>query len=147
MKVYADFNSLEECSSDPSKNCLDLTAYGTLASLSFHKLKLNEGEILVFSDPEGLSVNGVTYFDKNRVSENCSGWFAKFERDDIVENEPLDYDYDTHICFTCRNNIKPYLDLVGRQFKEECPFCGTSVMLPLSVPQESKGSDSIENDY
>lgn len=134
MKIYADFNSLEECSPESSKMCLNLTGYGTLASLSFHKLKLKEGEILVFSDPEGLEVNGITYFDENRVSENCSGWFAKFERDDISEGEPLDHDYDIHTCFTCRNNIKPHLNVVGRQFKEYCPFCGTSVMFPLLAP-------------
>ena len=134
MKIYADFNSIEECSSDRNKVCLDLTGYGTLASLSFHKLRLREDETFLFVDPEGLNVNGVTYFDKNRVSENCSGWFAKFERDDITEGEHLDHDYETHTCFNCRNNIKPHLDIVGQQFKENCPFCGTSVMFPMSAP-------------
>lgn len=134
MKIYADFNSVEECPSDSNILCLDLTGYGTLASLSLHKLKLKEGQSLVFNDPEGLSVSGVTYFDKDKISENCSGWFAKIQRDDIAEDKPLDQDYDTHICFTCRNNIKPHLDSVGQQFRENCPFCGTSVMIPLSRP-------------
>jgi hypothetical protein len=97
-------------------------------------LKLKEGQTLVFCDPDGLSVQGVTYFDKSRVSENCSGWFAKFERNNIAEEEPLEHNYDVHTCFTCRKNIKPHLDMVGQQFNESCLFCGTSVMFPLSAP-------------
>lgn len=132
--IYADFNGIEECRLDPNMLCLDLTGYGTLASLSLHKVKLKEGLFLVFNDPEGLSVRGITYFDQDKVSGNCSGWFARIQSDDIIENEPLEHDYDTHTCFTCRKNIKPYLDKIGRQFKENCPFCDTSIMLPLSPP-------------
>lgn len=138
MKIYADFNGVEACTSGSNMLCLDLTGYGTLASLSLNKLKLKEGQTLDFSDTEGLSVSGEIYFDKDQVSGNCSGWFAKFQRGDISEGEPLDHDYDTHTCFTCRNNIKPYLDSVGRQFKENCPFCDTSVMITLSNPRKTK---------
>lgn len=134
MRIYADFNGIEECLSNSNELCLDLTGYGTLASLSFHKVKLYEGQSLELGDPDGLTAKGLIYFDQDKISENCSGWFAKFQRDAIVGGEPLDHDYNIHICFKCRNDIKPHLDVVGRQFREECPFCGTPVMFPLSPP-------------
>ena len=134
MRIYADFNGVEEYLSNPDELSLDLTGYGTLASLSFYKVKLYEGQSMELVDLDGLSVNGVTYFDPEKVSENCSGWFAKFQKREISEGEPLDHNFDTHICFKCRKNIKPHLDVVGRQFREECPFCNTPVMFPLSPP-------------
>ena len=127
MKICADFNGVEECSSEPGMACLGLTGYGTLASLSFHRLRIREGETLVFCDPDGLMAHGVTYFDKSRVSEICSGWFAKFRFAEIVKIEPTDHDHQVHVCFTCRKDIKPHLDAVGKRYNENCPFCGTIV--------------------
>lgn len=134
MRIYADFNGVEECTSSSGELCLDLTGYGTLASLSYHRIKLHEGLSLALADPDGLSVRGVVFFDQERVTKTCSGWFAKFQRTEMLESEHLTHDYDTHLCYKCRKNIKPHLDVVGRQFIEECPFCGTSVMFPLSPP-------------
>jgi hypothetical protein len=125
---------MEEYGSDPTMQRLDLTGYGTLASLSFHQIALKEGQFFEFVDPDGLSVKGMVFFDNERISKNCSGWFAKFSKADMSESATLDHDYDTHLCFKCRKNIKPHLDTVGRQFCETCPFCGTIVMHPLSPP-------------
>lgn len=134
MRIYADFNGIEEYLPGSNELSLDLTGYGTLASLSFHKIKLHEGQPLELGDPDGLNVNGIAYFDQDKISGNCSGWFAKFQKGEISEGESPDHDYDAHICFKCRNDIKAHLDVVGRQFREECPFCGTPVMFPLSPP-------------
>jgi hypothetical protein len=131
MRIYADFNGIEKCEFDSDLLCLNLTGYGTLASLSFNEVKLFKGQVLELSDPDGTSVFGTVYFDKNKISKNCSGWFAKFREDEISEGEPLKYDKNAHLCFKCRKNIKPHLDMVGRQYKENCPYCGTPIMFPL----------------
>lgn len=132
MQIYADFNGVELCGSDSNILHLDLTGYGTLASLSLNQIRLKEGQLLEFADPDGLSVCATVFFDEKRVSNNCSGWFAMFHKADISESGNLEHDFCSHLCFKCRKNIKPYLDMVGRQFNEICPFCGTSVMHPLS---------------
>ena len=44
MRIYADFNRVEECGSDSKSLCTNLTGYGTLASLSFHQLVFEEGQ-------------------------------------------------------------------------------------------------------
>jgi hypothetical protein len=134
MLIYADFNGIEKCKADPDSVLLNLTGYGTLASLSLHKIKLYEGGTIDLCDPEGLMATGILLFDKTKVSNNSSGWFAQFKRNEISEGEPIDHDYSNHICFNCRENIKKHLDKVGRQFNEVCPYCGTPVMCPLSAP-------------
>lgn len=134
MRIYADFNGIEKCEFDPGLLCLNLTGYGTLASLSFYEIKLSEGLILELSDPDGTSVVGAVFFDNNKIAKNCSGWFAKFRHDEITEGTPLIYDSNTHLCFKCRKNLKSHLDNIGRQYGEECPYCGTPIMFPMSPP-------------
>lgn len=136
ITIYADFNGIEECSFDPNVLGLNLNGYGTLASLSFHRIKLKNGQILCFGDFEGLKVIGEVYFDKEMISNRCSGWFAKFLEGDLIATGSEEYDFDTHTCFNCRNNLKSHLDIVGRSFSfsEVCPIRQTPVMSPLLPP-------------
>jgi hypothetical protein len=53
---------------------------------------------------------------------------------EILEGTPLSYDNNTHLCFKCRKNLKSHLDIIGRQYKEVCPYCGTLVMFPMLPP-------------
>lgn len=135
MLIYADFNGLEDSSVSPDEVHLDLTGYGTLASLSLHQVRLHEGQHLRLCDPDGLQVLGEISFDPLRRSMRRSGWFARFKRRDMQEGEPLKHDYAAHLCFKCRLDLKPHLDKVGRQFNESCPNCGTPVMFPLLPPE------------
>ena len=134
MKIYADFNGMALCSQSTDDYCLDLTGYGTLASLSSSGIKLSRGLVLAFSDPDGLTVVAPVDFDEQRVSTRSSGWYAKFKKTEVREEESLVHDYNKHQCFSCLKDIKTYLDEVGRQFREFCPHCGTSVMCPLLPP-------------
>lgn len=134
MMIYADFNGLENSSTSPDEVHLDLTGYGTLASLSLHQVRLRVGQHLMLCDSDGLQVMGDIGFDPLRQSSRRSGWFARFKRRDIQEGVPLEHDYATHLCFKCRLNLKLHLDKVGRQFNESCPRCGTPVMFPLLPP-------------
>ncbi|MBL0283841.1 MAG: hypothetical protein IPQ01_07995 [Zoogloea sp.] len=134
MLIYADFNGLEDSLVDADMAVLDLTGYGTLASLSRHGVQLRVGQRLAFSDFDGLEVVGEIGFDSARVSERSSGWYARFSRGEIKDVSPREHDFATHLCFKCRNDLKPYLDKVGRSFVETCPHCGTPVMAPLLPP-------------
>ena len=134
MLIYADFNGLEDSLVDADMAVLDLTGYGTLASLSRHGVQLRVVQRLAFSDFDGLEVVGEIGFDRARVSERSSGWYARFSRGEIKDVSPREHDFATHLCFKCRNDLKPYLDKVGRSFVETCPHCGTPVMAPLLPP-------------
>ena len=135
-KIYADFNGMEVCPDSPDEFCLDLTGYGTLASLSAHEIKLSRGLALTLFDPDGLEVKASVDFDKRRVVTRSSGWYAKFKKSDLRSTDPQVHDYSVHQCFKCRKNIKSYLDGVGRQFREACPYCGTSVMYAMLPPSD-----------
>ncbi len=133
--IYADFNGLEDCPIDADKVILDLTGYGTLASLSHHQIRLKVGQRFVFSDFDGLEVVGEVDFDSTRISKRSSGWFARFSRSHIKDVPPREHDYSSHLCFKCHSNLKAYLDRIGRNFSETCPHCGTPVMFPLLPPE------------
>ena len=136
MKIYADFNGIKTCSDDTTFVCVDLTSYGTLASLNAYRIILTEGLNLDIADPDGLTVTATAYFDKTKISKTCSGWFARFKRDEVMESHEIRIDFSIHLCFTCRKNLKKYLAKVGRQYKEICPFYGTPIMLSLADPRK-----------
>ncbi|WLI90836.1 hypothetical protein Q4S45_06885 [Massilia sp. R2A-15] len=136
MKIFADFNGTEPCSSDDDKLCLNLTGFGTLASLSRHGVKLRRGMRLTFADSDGLTVTAAVEFDGRRISERSAGWYAIFRKGELRDENPIDHDFQTHFCFKCRNDFKPYLAKFGQRFDVRCPNCGTPVMYPLGPPDE-----------
>lgn len=140
MRVYADFNGIESSSEDDGLCHLDLTGYGTLASLSLQQIRLYEGMPLTLFDPDGLEVKAIAFYDARKVGENInsSGWFAKFQRGLIKECVPTLHDYDKHLCFKCRRDLKQYLREVGQEYKEKCPHCKTSIMFSLLPPARAK---------
>ena len=137
MLIYADFNGLEDCAIDTGTVLLDLTGYGTLASLSHYQLRLRVGQCLLFGDFDSLEVVGEVGFDSARMSNRSSGWYARFSRSDIKHVPPKKHDYSVHVCFKCRSDLRTFLDRVGQNFSETCPYCGTPVMFSLLPPQES----------
>ena len=141
MQIYADFNGIDQ-KDDSSGECdMDLTGYGTLASLSTQQIKLREGMILQFFDDDGTTVKGTVYFDPKKITYNCSGWFARFHDDDISYDGPQEFDFQMHLCFSCRHNIKKYIESVGQNFTGTCPHCGTPIMYPL-LPPENLGQQA-----
>ena len=138
MRIYADFNGIESPSEDAAQCLLDLTGYGTLASLSLQQIRLHEGMSLTLFDPDGLEVEAVALFDESKVGKDShsSGWLAKFKCSLIKECTPVLHDFDKHLCFKCRRDLKSHLLEVGQQYKEICPYCETSVMFPLLPPEE-----------
>jgi len=108
-KIYIDFNALEGCCKDTDILVCDITGYGTLASLSFHKIRLSAGQSLFFSDFDGLCAKGTVHFDPKRVKGNCSGWFAKFCRSQLTEIESHEKFQIPHLCFKCRRNLAEHL--------------------------------------
>lgn len=134
MRIYADFNGVEECEAEPQMLRLNLTGYGTLASLSALKMKLKEDQLIEFSDSEGTAALGRTYFDPSRVSNNCSGWFAKFCQSEIHQVEPLEQDNNGHLCFNCGRELESHFAKSGRNYNEVCPFCDCPIMIVMAPP-------------
>ncbi|WP_430427998.1 hypothetical protein [Parasphingorhabdus sp.] len=133
--IYADFNALEEYAPDNGLCRIGLTGYGTLASLNKHKIRLFDGLRLRLSDQDELAVVAEVIFDANRIATNCSGWFGKFHRDEIFKIEVRNHVGKSHLCFSCREDIHPYLNQIGRSYSEHCPHCGTAIMFPMLPPE------------
>lgn len=133
-KIYADFNNIEDFEND-SFCYLNLTGYGTLASLSNNQIRLMEGMKFHFYDDCGTAVIAHVFFYRNLVNNYCSGWFAKFRKEDIFYEPVVEHNFSIHLCSRCRRNI--YLDLdhtIGREYKGACTHCGELVMSPLFPP-------------
>lgn len=137
VKIYADFNGIIDCSKGNSKSCLALTGYGTLASLSRHQIRLREGMILTFYEPDDIEVEGEVFYDTKIPSKFTSPgqWVALYDSQQVRNSEEsCDLDLKQHLCFKCRIDLEPYLKTVGQQYKEICPNCGTDIMSPLLPP-------------
>lgn len=141
--IYADFNGIFELDQEPGYFLLDLTGYGTLAYLSTQRVRLHQIKHLSLGDADGLQVIGAEIcFLKSMVTDRCSGWFAKFLRSDIHEGTHV-VEPESHPCFNCQMDLKPFLDKVGRNFNEHCPNCGTSVMYPLLPPGDASSPATL----
>jgi hypothetical protein len=139
IKIYADFNGVTGCPDETPMTCLFLTGYGTLASLSNHQIRLREGMSLTFYTPGDIEVEGEVFFDKTTPSKfNSLGqWLARFDETEVRNSEEGDEpELMEHLCFNCRLDLTEYLRLIGRQYKESCPSCGTDIMYPLLPPEE-----------
>lgn len=133
--IYADFDAVEDHALGDGVCQIDLTGYGTLASLSKHNISLFEGLSLKLSDQDELGVIAEAFFDESRIPPNCSGWFGQFQNSDIFEVKVDGLIEKEHLCFSCRVDISRYLDEVGRNYKEFCPHCGASIMFPMEPPE------------
>lgn len=136
-RIYADFNGVTSCPERISLTCLNLTGYGTLASLSRHQIRLREGMILIFYDPGDIEVEGRVFYDLTNPGKFTSPgrWLAAVDLDLVKDTEDNDEsDLKQHPCFKCRLDLTEYLQIVGRQYKEFCPNCGTSIVYPLLPP-------------
>ena len=138
IKIYADFNGIIDCSEETSKSCLALTGYGTIASLSRHQIRLREGMILTFYEPNDIEVEGEVFYDKRIPGKFTSPgqWLALYDSEKVRKSqESCDLDLKQHLCFRCRMDLTSYLKTIGRQYKESCPNCGTDTMFPLLPPE------------
>jgi hypothetical protein len=135
-RVYADFNAIEYLASDRSAALLNLTGYGTLASLSLQKLRLTEGLSLVLYEPDDIEADATVHFDESRLDPigRSGSWVARLDARKIrscVGGETLGRE---HPCFGCGKDLSDHFLSVGRYYDESCPQCGASVMAPLSRP-------------
>jgi hypothetical protein len=138
-KICVDFNRLENFTHDDHADKelhLNLSSLGVLTSLCLYQIQLKEGLNLTLVDPDGMTINSAeVFFDKNKVSSNNTGWYAKFKNGDIWDDEPTEFDYKTHLCFNCRKDLMPHFKLIGQSFSGNCPFCDTPVIFPMLPPK------------
>lgn len=141
IRIYADFNGIVDCRKKASNLvCLALTGYGTIASLSRHQICLREGLILIFYEPNDIEVEGEVFYDTNFPGKFTSPgqWLALYDPELIRNSEESSaLELKEHLCFNCRLDLTEHLNIVGRQYKEVCPDCGTSIMYPLFPPENS----------
>jgi len=136
-KIYADFNGITNLG-DSNYEYIDLCGYGTLASLSYYKIKLENGMEVTLFEPGDIEVDVVIEFISIETDKhNPSGkWFGKFKAG-TVKASNTDSEYNQkHLCFKCRHNLKKHLNNVGRQYNEYCPVCKTAIMYPLWPPEK-----------
>jgi hypothetical protein len=133
--IYADFNNIGKCYSDPAFDCLDLNGYGTLLSLNSQKILLREGDKYIFFEANDIEVEGEVYFERNisSIFSNSGKWFAKISREEIRETKEILLT-DKFPCFNCGFDMNPTLIEKGRNFNEKCPHCATPITFALSDP-------------
>jgi hypothetical protein len=138
--VYADFNAINAMEYQGKGRLAEmpLTGYGTLQSLANQKLRLAEDMPVVLYEPNDIEVNAVVHFDRTRIDPagRVGEWVGRFDPEAIRESGRGEMDFDHHLCYGCRNDLKPFLRTVGQRYIEVCPTCGTSVMAPLAPPDD-----------
>jgi hypothetical protein len=138
--VYADFNAINAMEYQGKGRLAEmpLTGYGTLQSLANQKLRLEEDMPVVLYEPNDIEVNAVVHFDRTRIDPagRVGEWVGRFDPEAIRESGRGEMDLDHHLCYGCRNDLKPFLRTVGQRYIEVCPTCGTSVMAPLAPPDD-----------
>jgi hypothetical protein len=138
IKICVDFNRLENFTHGDSADKelhLNLSSLGVLTSLCHYKIQLKEGLILRLVDHDGMTVNLATiFFDKSKVLNNNTGWYAKFKNGDIWDDEPSEFDDKAHLCFNCRKDLTSHFKIVGQSYSGNCPFCETPIMFPMLPP-------------
>lgn len=134
--VYADFNGIEYLSPDRSEAILDLSGYGTLASLARQRIRLAEGMALMLFEPNDLEVLGTAHFDSCRRAPNggVGAWVARIDATSIRPSVHPAEPSKEHLCIGCGLNLYQHLSVSGRMFQESCPACGVSILAPLSPP-------------
>lgn len=134
-RIYADFNSIEHHSENEAT--LDLTGYGSLASLSREKIQLREGIKLLLCEPDDIEVEGTTFFDTSHKDPagRTGRWLVRINPKLIRDSQYTETNPESHPCFTCRKELSDYLKGVGQRYNEFCPYCGTSIILPLAPPK------------
>jgi hypothetical protein len=133
-RIYADFNSFERIKEDEAT--LDLTGRGSLASLSQAKIQLREGMKLLLCEPDDIEVEGVAFFDASlkNPAGNMGRWLVRIDPKLIRDSQYIDADPVSFPCFTCQKELSDHLKKVGWDFKNLCPYCNASLMLPLAPP-------------
>ena len=138
-RVYADFNGIEYSQDPETLDFLKITGYGTLASLSRQKIKLEEGMQLVLVTPNDIECEAIVKFNEEVLCPSGAkgAWVAYFNHNNIKDCVNLEAEDFSHPCFNCGVNLEPHFKLVGRLYKESCPMCGVSVMAPMLKPEKA----------
>jgi hypothetical protein len=138
-RAYADFNGIEYDTYNQPSAAIDLTGYGTIASLANQKIRLKEGMVLVLCEPNDIEVKGTAYFDHTLIDPagRMGKWMARINAKEIKDCEPSEPMHHQHFCSSCEQDLIPHLKEAGQLYKEFCPRCGTSVMAPLAPPEDA----------
>jgi hypothetical protein len=96
--------------------------------------------VLTFFEPSDIEVEGKVFYDRTAPGKFTSQgqWLARFDGQDVKDSAESDApELKEFPCFKCRLDLTEYLHVVGQQYKEICPNCGTDIMFPLLPPEEN----------
>ncbi len=138
-RVYADFNGIEYSQDQESLDSLEITGYGTLASLSRQKIQLKEGMELTLVTPNDIECEVIVKFNEkvSCPSGAMGAWVAYFNHNNIRDCVDVECEDFSHPCFNCGLELESHFKLVGRHYKESCPACGVSIMAPMAKPKRA----------
>ena len=135
--IYADFNALEGAAEGAPFAEMEITGYGTLASLARQRVRLIEGMELLLFEPNDIECRAVAHFDAFRrdPAGRIGAWVARIPtpvtvRDSTQAEEPS----GEHPCMVCGGNFADQFASFGRNYTETCAYCGASVMAPMAPP-------------
>ena len=136
-RIYADFNAFQGAVEGEAFAELELTGYGTLASLAKQRIRLKEGMELLLFEPNDIECSAVAHFDASRKDPagRIGAWVARIPtpvmiRDSTQPEEPS----GEHPCIVCGGDFKEQFATRGRNYIETCLYCEASVMAPMAPP-------------
>ena len=135
-KVYADFNAIEYLAAEPPLAEIALTGYGTLSSLAAQKLRLSEDLRVLVYEPNDIECEATVHFDRSRhdPAGRSGEWVARIDHTKIrasAEHQTPELDFPCIVCGAIFSHRE------GRNYREVCTGCGTSVMEPLMPPKNA----------
>jgi hypothetical protein len=136
--IYADFNALGNVGEGELFAEMDLTGYGTLASLARQRLRLKEGMEFFLFEPNDIECRAVAHFDPTRIDPagRVGSWVARIPSPVTTrQSEQPEANSNEHPCIVCGSDFADEFAKVGRHYTEECAKCGASVMEPMAPPK------------
>jgi hypothetical protein len=134
-RIYADFNALERADPSSGLACMPLTGYGTLASLARNNVRLSEGMVLLFYEPNDIECEATVHFDESRTDPagRMGAWMALLNPDLVRDSATGEEPSNEHPCIRCGVVFDRQVGRL-RNYTESCSNCGESVMAPMASP-------------
>ena len=132
--IYADFNALNPHADDAIVE-MQITGYGTLASLARQKLRFTEGMAMVVYEPMDIECEATAHYDSllKDPAGRPGAWVVRLNPTNIRESVQSQDNNGEHPCIICGHDFKVSFAR-GRNYTEHCVSCGASVMEPLAPP-------------
>jgi hypothetical protein len=139
LRIYADFNGLDQSPRDATRTAVPLDTFGSLRDLSNAGVRLREGvRMVIYADSdelEDLEADAEAYYEPNRRL-----WFAEINSGIRYVARPEAQDVGNFLCVDCRSPLP--VEKSARPDVSTCPTCGTPVDAAIEPPK-SEGTTAV----